>query len=137
MSAHSFFFQAEDGIRDGHVTGVQTCALPISAIDIQPEWSPDGSKIVFTSNRDGLFNTEIYVMNANGSGVTRLTFNPAIDDSPDWSPDGMKIVFASNRTGLLDFEIWVENANGANPVRLTNGPRASVRPSWSPDGAQI
>jgi Tol biopolymer transport system component len=45
-------------------------------------WSPDGTKIVFLSDRDG--NYEIYTMNADGSGQTRVTNNPAIDFSPDW-----------------------------------------------------
>jgi len=52
------------------------------ATDQSPDWSPDGSKIAFYSNRDG--NYEIYVMNADGSGQTRLTSNTAIDEEPDW-----------------------------------------------------
>jgi Tol biopolymer transport system component len=56
------------------------------AVDELPNWSPDGTKIVFGSNRDDIpfGNTEIYVMNADGSGETRLTFNPAFDEAPDW-----------------------------------------------------
>jgi TolB protein len=49
-----------------------------------PDWSPDGSQIVFQSGRDG--NNEIYVMNADGSNQTRLTNEPAFDGSPAWSP---------------------------------------------------
>src|SRR5262249_11073408 len=51
-----------------------------------PAWSPDGSKIAFTSNRDG--NPEIYIMNKDGSGLRRITQNPAIDEAPTWSPSG-------------------------------------------------
>lgn len=51
-----------------------------------PSWSPDGSKIVFMSDRDG--NHEIYSMNADGSGQTRLTNSPGRDEFPAWSPDG-------------------------------------------------
>ena len=58
-----------------------------------PAWSPDGTKIAFTTDRDGNF--EIYVMNADGTGQTRLTNNAAADDEPAWSPDGSKIAFTS------------------------------------------
>jgi Tol biopolymer transport system component len=69
--------------------------------DYDPAWSPKGSKIVFTSDRDG--NNEIYVMNVDGSGQTNLTNTPAFVDPQDygsvWSPDGTKIAFNSNRDG--------------------------------------
>jgi hypothetical protein len=55
------------------------------ADDRFPSWSPDGTKIIFKSDRDG-GNSEIYVMNADGTGQTRLTNNPAFDDDPDWGP---------------------------------------------------
>jgi Tol biopolymer transport system component len=55
-----------------------------SASDGVPAWSPDGTRIAFESERDG--NLEIYVMNADGSGVTRLTNDPASDSTPAWSP---------------------------------------------------
>ena len=55
------------------------------ADDFMHSWSPDGTRIAFGSNRDG--NGEIYVMNADGSGQTRLTNNPAEDAVPAWSPE--------------------------------------------------
>ena len=55
--------------------------------DGSPSWSPDGGRIAFDSLRDG--NGEIYVMNADGSGQTRLTDNPASDGSPSWSPQSV------------------------------------------------
>ena len=93
-------------------------------------------QIVFTSNRDG--NDEIYVMNPDGSGQTRLTNNPTIDWNPSWSPDGTKIVFISDRDRSHgDFQIYVMNADGSGVVRLTNNPGWDVEPSWSPDGTKI
>ena len=89
-------------------------------------------KIVFVSNRDG--NDEIYSMNYDGSGVTRLTNNSEQDGSPDWSPDGSKIVFDSNRSG--EFEIYVMNANGSNQQQITTLGSCDS-PQWSPDGSRI
>jgi len=90
-------------------------------------------RIAFVSDRDG--NKEIYVMNADGSGVTRLTNNPASDVDPAWSPDGTRIAFASDRDG--NFEIYVMNADGSNQIRLTNNPPYDASPAWSPDGKRI
>ncbi|MBX3057565.1 MAG: PD40 domain-containing protein [Anaerolineae bacterium] len=102
------------------------------ADDGNPQWSPDGTRILFESYRDG--QGEIYVMNADGSGQTRLTTNGAFDGMPSWSPDGAKIAFSSNRSGA--YRIWVMNADGSNPVQLSNQPY-SFRPQWSPDGSKI
>ena len=85
-------------------------------------------RIAFTSNRDG--NDEIYVMNADGTGVTRLTNNPASDQQPAWSPDGSRIAFTSNRGG--GFDIYVMNVDGTGVTRLTTTTTyaGSSRPSW-------
>lgn len=101
--------------------------------DIYPSWSPAGSKIAFTSGRDG--EPEIYVMNADGTGVQRLTTSPGTDATPSWSPDGTKIVFSSNRTG--DFEIFTMNADGSNQQQLTFELGRDTWPKYSPDGTKI
>ena len=62
----------------------QTRITNNTASDVQPAWSPDGTKIAFASNRDGNF--EIYTMNADGTGQTRLTNNAAIDITPPGHP---------------------------------------------------
>ena len=90
-------------------------------------------KIAFNSRRDG--NLEIYSMNSDGSGQTRLTNNLANDELPMWSPDGSKIVFASNRGGNLD--IYSMNADGTNQTRLTTDAANDYYPAWSPDGSKI
>ena len=103
-------------------------------IDEVGSWSPDGSKIVFFSNRDG--NGEIYVMNSNGRKQVNLTNHPALDAAPTWSPDGTQIAFQSNREGGQD-DIYVMNPDGANVVNLTRHPWEDRAPAWSPDGRWI
>lgn len=90
-------------------------------------------KIAFVSARDG--NPEIYSVNADGSGLTRLTNDPSDDGDPVWSPDGQRIAFVSNRSG--DYEIYVMNADGSDVVRRTFSANHSQEPSWSPDGTLL
>jgi Tol biopolymer transport system component len=103
--------------------------------DASPDWSPNGSKIAFDSNRCCLpgetSTSDIYVMNPDGSGVTNLTQTGAgIDEgSPAWSPDDARIAYV--RSG-----IWVMNANGSGQSQLTNG-TYDTAPAWSPDGTKI
>ena len=74
---------------------------------------------------------DVYVVNADGTGLRRLTTNPGADFDPSWSPDGSRIAFRSERSG--DPEIWVMNADGTKQRRLTAG----LSPAWSPDGSRI
>ena len=89
-------------------------------------------KIAFTSVRDG--NPEVYSMNADGSGQTRLTNSPLFDGDPAFSPDGTRIAFVSGRDGG---GIHVMNADGSGPVRLTNDLEGGSQPAFSPDGTKI
>jgi Tol biopolymer transport system component len=100
-----------------------------------PDWSPDGTKLAISSQRDG--NWEIYVMGSDGDGATRLTTNRSADDArPAWSPDGLKIAFHSDRTG--DYEIYVMNADGSGQTNLTlERSSDDLAPTWSPDGTKI
>lgn len=90
-------------------------------------------QIVFQSDRDGGY--ELYLMNADGSVLSRLTNNPAADIFPDWSPDGSRIAFTSDREG--NAEIYVVNADGTDLTRITNDLSNDVLPQWSPDGGSI
>jgi TolB protein len=91
-----------------------------------PAWSPDGSKIAFTSNRDG--NPEIYVVNRDGTGMRRLTNSPAIDVTPTWAPTGNQIAFTSERAGTP--QIYIMNADGSGVRRISS--EWSDRATWSP-----
>ena len=97
------------------------------------EWSPDGTKIAFHSDIDG--DQEIYIMNADGSGVEKFTFNSACDTSAAWSPDGTRIVFSSDRDG--NSEIYIMNADGSNQKNLSKNAASDWQPAWcclvSPD----
>jgi Tol biopolymer transport system component len=102
--------------------------------DSYPFWSPDGQSIVFESNRAG--NHDIWVMNADGSDVRRLTDHPALDETPVFSPDGGRIVFASEREGELD--VFSMRADGSDLVNLTRNPTADDdHPKFSRDGRLI
>ncbi|HUG16784.1 MAG TPA: DPP IV N-terminal domain-containing protein, partial [Thermomicrobiales bacterium] len=94
--------------------------------------TPTG-QIAFVSERDG--NAEIYLINADGSGLRRLTDNPASDTEPDWSPDGERIAFVSDRDGARS--LYVMDADGSNVGRLTQDGLSVTAPLWSPDGQWI
>ncbi|MEX0873531.1 MAG: FGLLP motif-containing membrane protein [Actinomycetota bacterium] len=100
---------------------------------IQPAWSPDGKRLVFTSLLGAT--GEIVVMSDDGSGATQLTDDVATDLYPSWSPDGKKIVFVSSRNGISD--LYVMNADGSNVRRLTDDAFIESEPVWSPDGSRI
>jgi Tol biopolymer transport system component len=89
--------------------------------------------IAFASDRDGNF--EIYIMDADGGGQTRLTEDASEDYSPAWSPDGRRLAFVSTRDG--NAEIYVMNADGTGQTRLTNNTASDLAPAWTRDGSQI
>lgn len=100
-----------------------------------PNYSPDGDKIVFLSERDN--DNEIYLMDANGSGVTKLT-NLDSSTSPDrplYSPDGSKIAFQAGRGDLK--EIYLMNPDGSGMQQITDNIFDDELLEWSPDGTQL
>src|SRR5437016_4483694 len=93
----------------GTLGGVAVVLAVLAAVTGASATEGAEGRIAFVSNRDG--NNEIYVMDANGSGVTRLTNNAAGDSGPAWSPDGTQIAFSSSRDG--NAEIYAMNADGS------------------------
>ncbi|GAI32618.1 unnamed protein product, partial [marine sediment metagenome] len=96
-------------------------------------WSPDGTKIVFSSRRQ-VVDVQIYVMNADGSQVGKLTAGESSNYLPSWSPDGRKIVFMSSGPHPVRGDIYVIDADGSNVINLTNTPDIDdYLPIWSPE----
>ena len=109
------------------------------ANDAFPDFSPDGGRIVFRSGREG--NHDIYLMDADGSNVRRLTDHAATDTMPAFAPDGKRVAFTSNRDD--DYEIYILSLDVAQrdtdggqdrPRRITNSPGRDTHPCFSPDG---
>lgn len=104
-------------------------------------WSPDGLRIAYcrlmpsapAHSKDN--NGEIYVMNRDGTGKTRLTNRPGFDSAPSWSPDGTRIAF--HGTGGEQVDIYVVALDGSGVVNLTRDATENWQPSWSSDGSSI
>ncbi len=135
------FTMAADGSDVRQVTRFKT-------VSTYPQFSPDGRKIAFRRVTDepgmlwdltlGARNSEVFVMNADGSNPVNVSKSAAYDGWPAWSPDGSRIVFSSNRAGPANIgQLYVIDAEGGNLQKLTDGPGSLVQPSWSRDGKRI
>lgn len=102
--------------------------------EAQPQFSPDGKRIAFSSDRSGI--TQIYVADRDGSSVLPLTsFSAGFTNAPRWSPDGKRIVFASLHNN--NRELYTVSPDGGSLRQLTRAPSNEGRPSWSRDGRWI
>jgi len=105
----------------------------LPGFDCYPSFSPDGTKIVYMSERDG--NRDLFIMDLEGNELLQLTDHIGYDYEPAWSPDGEQIAFTSRRTG--NSEIFIINADGTDLRQLTDQWGLDWRPTWSPDGEWI
>jgi Tol biopolymer transport system component len=114
--------------------GMRTKLIASSRQEVQPAFSPDGTRIAFTSNRSGP--QEIWLCRSDGSDTTQLThLANRRTGTPRWSPDGAQIVFDSRQAGHSN--IYVVAADGGAPRRITDSKFDSSQPSWSADGKSI
>jgi len=105
--------------------------------DIHPYWSYDGTKILFNSQRDNQNSFEIYSMNPDGSGQTRITNTDEVETCAHLSPDGKRILLLKGFLNGND-DIVLLNPDGSGEINLSDTPYANEGwPSWSPDGKRI
>jgi Tol biopolymer transport system component len=132
-----------NGLNQSNLTGYESSIT----LSVQPDWSPDGSKIAFAAYSSLTSTTapNIHVMNADGSNITVIDsgYNDAI---PSWSSDSSKIAFFTSRDGGHgDSEVFIMDSDGSNPMNISNNPVVfgvdnsgwESDPSWSPDGNKI
>jgi TolB protein len=99
-------------------------------------WSPDGKRLVFsapTARSDG----DLFVINADGTGLHRLLATPQLEWPTDWSPNGRKILFTRQLFSGGFTDVYVMNADGTKVRRLTHARYDDVGGTWSPDGKRI
>ncbi len=101
--------------------------------DGEPDWSPDGTRIVFESARAG--NRDLVIISADGENSQQLTSSPVSELHPDWSPDGLLVVFEASDG--QDSELYLIDTVGGAPVRLTDNNHDDRAPQFSPDGRWI
>jgi Tol biopolymer transport system component len=116
-----------------------------NGFDGLPHWSPDGSRIVFTSDMDGTpepeepggpSDLELYTMAADGSEVVRLTRNTRYEGDADWSPDGSQLVFDA-ADPFEDLQVYVMDSEGEEPPKALTSGAPNGHAVWSPDGSRI
>ena len=128
---YAIFVMAADGGGERRLTEPDGDPTDENAtfFQIEPAWSADGARIAFASGRSGT--SDIYVMNADGTGTTQLTDTTDNDTHPTWSPDGSTIAFA--RAG----DIYTMDADGSNARRISDINAEESDPAWAPGGELI
>jgi Tol biopolymer transport system component len=126
-------------VMDANGTGATNLTGHPGADDFYPllrhrdPWSPDGTRIAFSSDRTG--DRDVFVMRSDGTGLVNVTASAGTDVFNGWSSDGMRIAFSSRRTG--DWEVYLVNADATGLVNLTRHPADDMDAIWLPDGSAI
>jgi Tol biopolymer transport system component len=110
--------------------GNETRLTSDPARDTAPAWSPDGRRIAFTSDRDNRASADVYLMNADGTGLERQTSDRS-NWAPQFAPDGQRVAVQ------IDRDVVVLNLADDSRQRLTVDPQNGMNPTWSPDGSRI
>lgn len=118
-------------------TGVTQKLTDNADSDTDPHWSPDGTSLLFSSDRGSAGQNDIYVMSMRDGVVTRLVDSPGDSRSARWSPDGTQIVFYTSRGSTSSINVM--SADGSRTRQLNTAPRGAqvLSPAWSPDGRYI
>ena len=119
--------------RVARASGRNTRLTHTPAIDTAPAYSPTGREIAFTSDRGG--SPQIYIMDAEGLNVRRVSWSGSYNDSAAWSPNGARLAYASRIEGR--FDLVVLDLSSDRVTRLTWGEGNSENPRWAPDGSHI
>ncbi len=98
---------------------------------LEPAWSPDGERIAFYASFGGAIDDELYIVDADGSDLVRITNNTRSDSNPAWSPDGTRLAFVRDAT------ISTMDPDGTDVQRVTPEGMHGFDPAWSPDGRHL
>lgn len=138
------FRAARAGSQQIHAVGVgggtdRDLSRRKAASDADPAWSPDGESVAFARVTRDKTTSDIFVMNADGTGQERLTRTSHSERAPAWSPDGSEIAFVRVNRSARTSHIFLVDAEGGRERPLTQGGPGVVEgsPSWSPDGGRI
>lgn len=115
-------------LTDASVVATGGAVYPFGSFSSNP-WSPDGTRLVL-QRWDASGNSGIWVVNADGSGLTNVTTSPGADFFAGWSPDGSRILFTTDRDG--NREIYVASADGSGATNLTEDPADDMMAVWVP-----
>jgi len=139
-----YFLSAEErtSIFKATLDGSEIVELTPTLHAVDPAWSPDGTKIVFSaSTAEEPSRPQLWVMNSDGADAHPITADRSFNLVPAWSPDGHRIAFTSTSAAdqaSLDYaDLWVVNAGGSDARPLISGPSHDRQPAWSPDGRTL
>ncbi|MGF1647892.1 MAG: hypothetical protein ACFCVF_13360 [Kineosporiaceae bacterium] len=127
---------AVNGIWIARADGTDLQPVPNTAGGRSAAWSPDGDRIAFARTGPGP-DTELYVIDLDGTDLVQLTLNRVDDLAPAWSPDGASLVFTREAAAGEATDLWRVDDDGSDPVQIVATPGWESSPDWSPDGTRI